>query len=123
MMQGYPATGLCLHARRLPPPALLPCPPRLPPLHPPSSFPALQVQAQPTLSPDVAELIQQLELQPHPEGGFYKETFRDERHIDGGRAASTAILYLLPKGAKSKMHRIDASECWHAYLGECWRGL
>ena len=75
------------------------------------------LQAQAPLSPAVAELIQQLGLQPHPEGGYYKETFRDERQTEGGRAASTAILYLLPAGAKSKLHRIDASECWHAYLG------
>ena len=84
----------------------------------PSLLPASQVQA--PLSPAVAELIQQLGLQPHPEGGYYKETFRDERQTEGGRAASTAILYLLPAGAKSKLHRIDASECWHAYLGGWW---
>lgn len=61
--------------------------------------------------------MQQLQLEPHPEGGFYRETFRDERAVEGGRSASTAILYLLPAGAKSKLHRLDAAECWHAYLG------
>ncbi|EFN57006.1 hypothetical protein CHLNCDRAFT_30563 [Chlorella variabilis] len=68
-------------------------------------------------APAVAEIIQQLNMLPHPEGGYYKETFRDSRKVDAGRAASTAILYLLPAGAKSKLHRLDASECWHAYLG------
>lgn len=72
--------------------------------------------------PSVEQLCQQLQLEPHPEGGFYKETFRDGRLLvgeagPGGRSASTAILYLLPRGAKSKLHRLDASECWHAYLG------
>ncbi|KAL4425440.1 hypothetical protein ABPG75_009456 [Micractinium tetrahymenae] len=65
----------------------------------------------------VEQLVQQLQLAAHPEGGFYRETFRDERTVEGGRAATTAILYLLPTGAKSKLHRLDASECWHAYLG------
>lgn len=66
---------------------------------------------------EVEQLVQQLQLEPHPEGGFYRETFRDERAVEGGRSASTAILYLLPAGAKSKLHRLDAAECWHAYLG------
>lgn len=62
-------------------------------------------------------------MQPHPEGGFYRETFRDATPTAavgggaGGRGASTAILYLLPAGAKSRLHRLDASEVWHAYLG------
>jgi predicted cupin superfamily sugar epimerase len=70
-----------------------------------------------SLPPEVATLVDQLGLSPHPEGGFYKETFRDARAVADGRAASTAILYLLPRGAKSKLHRLDASECWHSYLG------
>ncbi|GBF97956.1 hypothetical protein Rsub_10629 [Raphidocelis subcapitata] len=71
--------------------------------------------------PSAAALVSRLGLSPHPEGGFYKETFRDAaRTADGsagGRAASTAILYLLPAGAKSRLHRLDASEAWHAYMG------
>jgi hypothetical protein len=71
--------------------------------------------------PTVEQLVQRLEMLPHPEGGFYKETFRDAARVtvDGGgtRGASTAILYLLPAGAKSRLHRLDASECWHAYAG------
>jgi predicted cupin superfamily sugar epimerase len=59
-----------------------------------------------------------LELLPHPEGGFYRETFRD-RPEDGGRGASTAIYYLLRAGEVSAWHRVtDAVEVWHYYAGE-----
>jgi uncharacterized protein len=57
-----------------------------------------------------------LDLAPHPEGGFYRETFRDPRKIDG-RAASTAIYYLLPAGQISAWHRVDAAEIWHYHAG------
>jgi predicted cupin superfamily sugar epimerase len=66
------------------------------------------------------ELIERLELQPHPEGGFFKETYRaaDLVEYNGAtRAASTAIYYLLNDGAVSHLHRIDADEVWHAYAG------
>jgi predicted cupin superfamily sugar epimerase len=63
-----------------------------------------------------AELIRALDLKPHPEGGHYRETFRDPRMIDG-RAASTAILFLLARGERSHWHRIDAVEIWHYYSG------
>lgn len=62
------------------------------------------------------DLIASLELQPHPEGGYYRETFRDER-TDGGRAHSTAIYYLLKAGEVSRWHRVDAAEVWHWYAG------
>jgi uncharacterized protein len=61
-------------------------------------------------------IVAALCLKPHPEGGFFRETFRDERQING-RAASTAIYYLLAKGQRSHWHRIDASEVWHWYCG------
>lgn len=64
----------------------------------------------------VAEIISLLDLRPHPEGGFYRETFRDAAPA-GGRAASTAIYFLLPAGQKSRWHRIDAAEVWHFYAG------
>jgi len=63
-----------------------------------------------------AEMIAKLALKPHPEGGHYRETFRDPRMIDG-RAASTAILFLLARGERSHWHRIDAVEVWHYYAG------
>ncbi len=65
----------------------------------------------------VAEtLIAALDLRPHPEGGWYRETFRDPRLIDG-RAASTAILFLLKAGESSWWHRVDAAEAWHWHAG------
>ena len=66
--------------------------------------------------PTAADIIRQLNLKPHPEGGHYRETFRDSRTI-AGRAASTAILYLLARGQRSHWHRIDAVEIWHYYAG------
>jgi predicted cupin superfamily sugar epimerase len=66
--------------------------------------------------PTAAEIIRKLALKPHPEGGHYRETFRDTRAI-AGRAASTAILFLLARGERSHWHRIDAVEIWHYYAG------
>jgi len=67
--------------------------------------------------PSAAEIIARLELKPHPEGGHYRETFRDERGDAGGRACSTAIYFLLARGERSHWHRIDAVEVWHYYAG------
>jgi predicted cupin superfamily sugar epimerase len=64
-----------------------------------------------------ADVIRLLELRPHPEGGHYRETFRDRRTIEGGRPASTAIYFLLARGERSHWHRIDAVEGWHWYAG------
>ena len=64
----------------------------------------------------VEDITRFLHLLPHPEGGFYCETFRDESLING-RAASTAIYYLLPAGQISAWHRVDATEVWHYYAG------
>lgn len=66
--------------------------------------------------PDVEALIRGLGLQPHPEGGHYRETHRAASR-PGERAASTLIYFLLPAGAVSRLHRIDADESWHLYLG------
>jgi predicted cupin superfamily sugar epimerase len=63
-----------------------------------------------------AEIISLLDLQPHPEGGHYRETFRDDRG-DGQRAASTAIYFLLAAGEISRWHRVDAAEVWHWHAG------
>ena len=61
-------------------------------------------------------LIAALGLEPHPEGGHYRETFR---HVPpaGGRGAMTAIYYLLKAGERSHWHRVDAAEIWHWYAG------
>jgi predicted cupin superfamily sugar epimerase len=67
--------------------------------------------------PTAAEIIARLELKPHPEGGHYRETFRDSRAYANGRALSTAIYFLLARGERSHWHRIDAVEIWHYYVG------
>ena len=65
---------------------------------------------------DAKTLIKTLDLQPHPEGGWYRETWRAEA-ADGGRAAGTSIYYLLEAGDFSHWHRVDATEIWHWYGG------
>ncbi len=75
----------------------------------------------------VAKLIEQFRLQPHPEGGWYKETYRSAELIpanalpqrfSGKRAFSTAIYFLLEQGNFSAFHRIQSDECWHFYTGD-----
>jgi predicted cupin superfamily sugar epimerase len=58
----------------------------------------------------ISKLIELHNLLPHPEGGFFKETYRSE--------FSTGILYLLEKGQKSSLHRIRSDEMWHFYGGD-----
>jgi predicted cupin superfamily sugar epimerase len=65
---------------------------------------------------DAQAVIDALELAPHPEGGFYRETWRAGAP-EGERAAGTAIYYLLPRGQVSRWHRVDAAEIWHWYAG------
>jgi uncharacterized protein len=64
-----------------------------------------------------ADIVRILDLAPHPEGGFYRENFRDGAQTPEGRAASTLIYFLLPFGAVSAWHRVDAVEVWHFYAG------
>jgi predicted cupin superfamily sugar epimerase len=59
-------------------------------------------------------LIQLLDLKPHPEGGYFRETYRDSNE---DRAHSTAIYFLLKAGEVSRWHRVDAAEVWHFYGG------
>lgn len=75
----------------------------------------------------IQELIVAYGLLPHPEGGYYKETYRSGEHISvaalpqrfaGDRAFSTAIYFLLDKGNFSAFHRIKSDECWHFYAGQ-----
>lgn len=62
------------------------------------------------------DVIATLDLAPHPEGGHYRETWRDAPD-DGGRGAGTAIYFLLRAGERSHWHRVDADELWHFHAG------
>jgi predicted cupin superfamily sugar epimerase len=78
------------------------------------------------MHPDADELVRLLALSPHPEGGFYRETWRSPLSLasqaglphDGARAASTAIYFLLPAGTFSALHRVASDEAWHHYDGD-----
>jgi predicted cupin superfamily sugar epimerase len=67
------------------------------------------------VSSEADRLIEMLDLKPHPEGGHFRETFRDAS--GEGRAHSTAIYFLLRGGEVSRWHRIDVPEVWHFYRG------
>ena len=62
------------------------------------------------------DIIARLDLRPHPEGGFYRETFR-QRPAGGARGSLAVIYYLLPESDRSAWHRIDATEVWHFVSG------
>lgn len=73
------------------------------------------------------QLIEKYNLQPHPEGGWYRETYRSSEDISadalperftGKRAFSTAIYFLLEQGNFSAFHLIKSDECWHFYAGD-----
>lgn len=77
-------------------------------------------------SPSAECLRKRLRLAPHPEGGFYRETYRATLRLPrrtlparyaGARAAATSILFLLPAGALSRLHRLASDEVWHFHLG------
>lgn len=77
--------------------------------------------------PTVQQLIQQYALEPHPEGGWYRETYRSQEIIPatalperygGSRSFATTIFFLLEKGNFSAFHRIKSDECWHFYAGD-----
>jgi len=74
------------------------------------------------------DLIDHYKLEAHPEGGYYRETYRSTEAIVhtalpgrfiGERSFSTAIYFLLEKGSFSAFHRIKSDECWHFYSGGC----
>ncbi|MEQ1917695.1 MAG: cupin domain-containing protein [Elusimicrobiota bacterium] len=71
------------------------------------------------------ELVEAYGLAPHPEGGFFRETYRSAEKMTtrGGveRPISTGILFLLPEGEKSRLHRIKSDELWHFHLGGALR--
>ena len=73
------------------------------------------------------QLIQKYNLELHPEGGWYKQTYKSNEEVDAdalpgrfgaNRAFSTAIYFLLEKGNFSAFHRIKSDECWHFYAGD-----
>ncbi len=70
-----------------------------------------------TVPPEAQDLIDTLLLKRHPEGGFYRETFRDPQTDATGRSRSTAIYFLLLEGQVSRWHTVDAVEIWHWYAG------
>ncbi|SOC08712.1 cupin domain-containing protein [Rhodobacter maris] len=65
---------------------------------------------------DADQIIDRLRLQPHPEGGWYRQTWIAEA-APGTRPAGTAILFLLKAGEASHWHRVDAAEIWHFHAG------
>ena len=65
---------------------------------------------------DADEIIEHLGLEPHPEGGFFRETWRHDPG-DGSRGAGTAVYFLLKPGQRSYWHRVDADELWLFHLG------
>ena len=75
------------------------------------------------LAPDAGgwqDLVAALDLQPHPEGGYYREVFRSGHQVPfrgTARSAGTSIYYLLAQGAYSAWHRIDADETWYFHAG------
>ena len=79
------------------------------------------------LPAEIVQLIDKLQLQPHPEGGFYRETWRSNlclpqsvlpAEYTGDRSAGTAILFLLPTGHCSRWHRVRSAELWFHQAGD-----
>jgi len=75
-----------------------------------------------------ATYIERFNLQPHPEGGYYKRNYQSKivigkealpNRFEGDRFLSTAIYYLLEQGDFSAFHRLKSDECWHFYAGGC----
>ena len=79
------------------------------------------------LPAEILQLIDRLQLQPHPEGGFYRETWRSNlclpqsilpAEYTGDRSAGTSILFLLPTGHFSQWHRVRSAELWFHQAGD-----
>lgn len=73
--------------------------------------------------PRAADLIAQLKLLPHPEGGFYRETYRSQSTVHSvspheSRSAVTTIFFLLKRGQFSRLHQVTSDEIWHFYEGD-----
>jgi predicted cupin superfamily sugar epimerase len=74
------------------------------------------------MDPRARTLIEQLQLEPHPEGGYFRELYRADAAVEPGdgraaRAALTTIYYLLTAGSHSRWHRLRSEEVWHLYEG------
>ena len=74
------------------------------------------------MHPRAAELIATLQLEPHPEGGYFREVFRSPSRVvtadgRGVRVAATSIYFLLAQGSLSRWHRVRSDEIWHLYEG------
>jgi predicted cupin superfamily sugar epimerase len=122
-----PRGGAAAWERACPPPPLRPDPagvrgdePELrddpPAPHPPPSDPE-------PMHPRAAELLRDLDLQPHPEGGHFRELFRSHLRVrpdraEDDRSALTTIYFLLASGERSRWHRVTADEAWHFYEGD-----
>lgn len=81
------------------------------------------MNAPPPAGSEAARLVAALDLSPHPEGGFYRETHRGALVLEGlphggPRSAHTAIYFLLPAGSFSALHRVASDEVWHHYDGD-----
>lgn len=69
----------------------------------------------------MTKIIEHFKMQPHPEGGYYVETYRSKLNFEtkrGSRNASTAIHFLITKDSISHLHRLTSDEGWHYHLGE-----
>ena len=69
------------------------------------------------MHPRAVELIDLLQLQAHPEGGYYRRLYESSECLPSGRLLASAIVFLLPAGQVSRWHRVDADELWHFYEG------
>jgi predicted cupin superfamily sugar epimerase len=70
-----------------------------------------------TACSDALAIVERLSLQPHPEGDWYRETWRGSAERDGERETGTTILFLLEEGQRSQWHRVDATEIWLYHAG------
>ncbi|AVO39532.1 cupin domain-containing protein [Pukyongiella litopenaei] len=67
--------------------------------------------------PTAADIIRNLDLKPHPEGGWYRQTWISDMPVAGGRASATCIYFLLKARERSHWHRVDATEIWLFHAG------
>lgn len=65
----------------------------------------------------VDEIVSKLELEPHPEGGYYKRVYTNDTKLDSGRATASAIYFLIPKGKATTWHKTDGDELWFWHAG------